>query len=93
MLYYGPSYKYNTYACVNYWFVVLANNVSIPCKCICYEITKIVPTFYSAKERFCVIYYIRFVNTYTTGIIGTILYPCKNNVQFAKPPLFMYILT
>lgn len=41
------------YACVNYWFVVLVNNVSIPCKCICYEITEVASAhFYNARERF-----------------------------------------
>lgn len=50
------------YACVNYWFVVLANNnnnnnISIPCKCICYKNYRIVPTFYNTVERSCNILY------------------------------------
>lgn len=47
-----------TYACVNYWFVVLVNkNISLPCKCICYKNYKIVPTFNNAMERSCNILY------------------------------------
>lgn len=78
----GPSYEYeHICVCELYWFVVLVNNVSIPCKCICYKITEIVPAHFflqNERQRFRVIYYIRFVRVpYTTGIIGTILYLCK----------------
>lgn len=71
MLYYGPSYEYDIYACVNYWFVVLVNNVSIPCKCICYKITEIVPVHFLQCRGaiLCnILYKIRKYIIYTTGI-------------------------
>lgn len=46
----GPSYEYeHICVCELYWFVVLVNNVSIPCKCICYKITEIVPARFFTK--------------------------------------------
>lgn len=96
----GPPYEYeHICVCELYWFVVLVNNVSIPCKCICYKITEIVPAYFFTKCKATIsrniLYKIHKRVPYTTGIIGTILYLCKEkkkNVQFAKQPLFMYII-